>query len=101
MLYHLWWDPELKDQIHRCGKNGNILAFHICDWKTPTEDLLLHRELMGRGCIPVGEISKWVDEAGFDGFREVEIFSNQYWKDDQDAFLRDIIAAYQETYNQS
>jgi sugar phosphate isomerase/epimerase len=98
-VYHLWWDPELKQQIQRCGRKGNILAFHICDWKTPTEDLLFDREIMGRGCIPVNEISQWVDEAGFDGFREVEIFSNQYWKEDQDAFLRDIIAAYQKTYN--
>ena len=100
-VYHLWWDPELKDQIQRCGKNGNILAFHICDWKTPTEDLLLDRELMGRGCIPVGEISRWVDEAGFVGFREVEIFSNRYWKQDQDSFLQNIIAAYHETYDKS
>jgi sugar phosphate isomerase/epimerase len=97
-VYHLWWDPELQQQIQRCGKQGNILAFHICDWKVPTEDLLLDREIMGRGCIPVNKISQWVDEAGFNGFREVEIFSNHYWKQDQDFFLRDIIAAYQETY---
>ena len=100
-VYHLWWDPELKQQIQRCGRNGNILAFHICDWKTPTEDFLLDRELMGKGCIPVNEISQWVDEAGFEGFREVEIFSNLYWKQDQDSFLRDIIKAYKETYDKS
>jgi len=100
-VYHVWWDPELKDQIQRCGKNKNILAFHICDWKVPTEDLLLDREIMGLGCIPVTEISRWVDEAGFDGFREVEIFSNRYWKQDQDSFLRNIITAYQETFDKS
>jgi sugar phosphate isomerase/epimerase len=56
---------------------------------------------MGRGCIPVAEISRWVDESGFEGFREVEIFSNRYWKQDQDEFLQHIIAAYHETYNKS
>jgi len=100
-VYHLWWDPDLKEQIQRCGRKDNILAFHICDWNVPTQDLLLDRELMGRGCIPVNEISKWVDEAGFEGFREVEIFSNRYWKQDQDSFLRDIISAYHETYEKS
>lgn len=100
-VYHLWWDPELQQQIQRCGKKGNIMAFHICDWNIPTEDFLLDRELMGRGCIPVGEISQWVDDAGFDGYREVEIFSNRYWKQDQDHYLGDIITAYQETYKKS
>ncbi len=100
-VYHLWWDPDLKEQIQRCGRKGNILAFHICDWNVPTQDLLLDREIMGRGCIPVNEISKWVDDAGFEGFREVEIFSNRYWKQDQDSFLRDIISAYHDTYEKS
>ena len=63
--------------------------------------MLLDREIMGRGCIPVIEISQWVDEAGFDGFREVEIFSNRYWKQDQDSFLGDIITAYHKTYIES
>ena len=98
-VYHLWWDPELEGQIQRCGKNRNLLAFHICDWKTPTEDLLLDREIMGRGCIPVGEISRWVDQAGFTGYREVEIFSNHYWKQDQDEFLGNIIKAYRDIYD--
>lgn len=98
-VYHLWWDPQLQEEILRCGSKGNILAFHISDWNVPTKDLLLDREIMGRGCIPVAEISRWVDEAGFGGFREVEIFSNHYWSQDQDAFLQKIVEAYQETYH--
>ena len=26
-VYHLWWDPDLKSEIKRCGKNGNLHAF--------------------------------------------------------------------------
>jgi sugar phosphate isomerase/epimerase len=93
-VYHLWWDPELEKEIRRSGGMGKLFAFHICDWKVPTTDFLNDRELMGRGCIPVKKIRAWVEEAGFRGYNEVEIFSNQYWQLDQDRFLSDIIDAY-------
>jgi sugar phosphate isomerase/epimerase len=95
-VYHLWWDPNLENEIKRCGKNGNLLAFHICDWNVPTTDFLLDRGLMGQGCIPIRKIRSWVEEAGFNGFNEVEIFSTAYWKEDQAEFLASIIKAYKE-----
>lgn len=52
-VYHLWWYPMLEKEIKRCGENGNLMAFHICDWKLPTTDMLFDRGLMGEGCIPV------------------------------------------------
>jgi sugar phosphate isomerase/epimerase len=60
----------------------------------PTSDLLLDRGLMGEGCIPVKEIRGWVEEAGFKGFNEVEIFSNKFWAEDQNDFLNKITHAY-------
>lgn len=93
-VYHLWWDPALKVEIERCGNNNHIFAFHICDWKTPTVDLLLDRGLMGEGCINIKQIRGWVENAGFDGFHEVEIFSKKYWEEDQNVFLNKITKAY-------
>jgi sugar phosphate isomerase/epimerase len=49
---------------------------------------------MGEGCIPLKQIRTWMEEAGFDGFHEVEIFSLSYWSEDQDVFLEKIINAY-------
>jgi sugar phosphate isomerase/epimerase len=95
-VYHLWWDPNLEKEIMRCGKNNTLLAFHICDWKSPTLDLLNDRGLMGEGCIPVRKIRSWVEAAGFSGFNEVEIFSNSCWKLDQSEFLKKILTAYKE-----
>jgi len=95
-VYHLWWDPNLEKEIKRCGTNKHLLAFHICDWKVPTADLLLDRGLMGEGCIPVKQIRSWVEATGFTGFNEVEIFSTVYWKEDQHEFLKKIVAAYKE-----
>jgi sugar phosphate isomerase/epimerase len=93
-VYHLWWDASVEAEIKRCGKNNHLFAFHICDWKVPTTDFLLDRGLMGEGCIPVNKIRGWVEEAGFNGYNEVEIFSNMYWNQDQSEFLRNIINAY-------
>jgi sugar phosphate isomerase/epimerase len=94
-VYHLWWDPRLEQEIKRCGKHGNLFAFHICDWNVPTTDMLNDRGLMGDGCIPIRAIRGWVEETGFKGFYEVEIFSNKFWSGDQSQFLKKIISAYQ------
>jgi sugar phosphate isomerase/epimerase len=93
-VYHLWWDPDLESEIERCGKNGKLFAFHVCDWKSPTVDILNDRGLMGEGCIPIRKIRSWVEKAGFSGFNEVEIFSTEYWKQDQSSFLKRIIESY-------
>ncbi len=93
-VYHLWFDQSLEKQIRRCGANKNLYAFHICDWNVPTTDMLNDRGLMGEGCIPVRQIREWMEQAGFSGFNEVEIFSNKFWVMDQDAFLEKIVDAY-------
>ena len=93
-VYHLWWDPDLEAETKRCGALGKLFAYHVCDWRMPTRDLLLDRGLMGEGCIRLREIRKWVEDAGFSGYNEVEIFSNEYWAMDQGEFLNRIIEAY-------
>jgi sugar phosphate isomerase/epimerase len=93
-VYHLWWDADLQKEIARCGRSGSLFAYHVCDWNVPTTDMLLDRGLMGEGCIPLKQIRSWVEEAGFNGYIEVEIFSNTFWAQDQDVFLQKIIDAY-------
>ena len=77
-VYHVWWDPKLKAQIERAGKD-RLLAFHVCDWLTPTTDLLNDRGMMGDGVIDIPQIRGWVEGCGFQGYSEVEIFSGQTW----------------------
>lgn len=93
-VYHLWWDNTLQEEIHRCANQNHLFAFHICDWNVPTVDFLNDRGLMGDGCINVPEIRGWVEDAGFLGYNEVEIFSNKYWATDQHQYLRKIKQAY-------
>jgi sugar phosphate isomerase/epimerase len=80
-VYHCWWDPKLAQQIARAGdaKKTRLLAFHVCDWLTPTRDLLNDRGMMGDGVIELKKVRGWVEQAGFAGFAEVEIFSELDW----------------------
>ena len=77
-IYHVWWDPKLQQQIARAGRE-RLLAYHVCDWLTPTRDLLSDRGMMGDGVVELRKIRGWVEAAGFDGFSEVEIFSALDW----------------------
>ena len=76
--YHVWWDPKLKAQIERAGRD-RLLAFHVCDWLVPTRDLLNDRGMMGDGVIDIPRIRGWVEAQGFAGCSEVEIFSAANW----------------------
>ncbi len=77
-VYHVWWDPKLRQQTERAGRE-RLLAYHVCDWLAPTRDLLNDRGMMGDGVIELKKIRGWVEDAGFAGFSEVEIFSAQDW----------------------
>ncbi len=89
-VYHVWWDPKLQQQIARAGNqsgspscNGpaknRLLACHVCDWLTPTRDLLNDRGMMGDGIVELKKIRSWMEHAGYQGFSEVEIFSETDW----------------------
>ncbi len=90
-VYHTWWDPTLEQEIKRAGK-ARLLAFHVCDWLVPTTDLLLDRGMMGDGVIDIPKIRGWMEDAGYDGFAEVEIFSaNNWWQRPADEVVRTCI----------
>jgi sugar phosphate isomerase/epimerase len=76
--YHVWWDPELYQQIARAG--DRIASFQVCDWILPLPpDALLGRGHVGEGYVDFGPIADAVDAAGYDGYVEVEIFNERIW----------------------
>lgn len=102
-VYHIWWDPKLQAQIARAGEcrsadeRSRLLAYHVCDWLTPTRDLLSDRGMMGDGVIELRKIRGWVESAGYRGFAEVEIFSElNWWKREGEEVLETCIARHQE-----
>jgi sugar phosphate isomerase/epimerase len=77
-VYHVWWDPALWEGIVRTGKD-RLLAYHVCDWLVPTRDLLNDRGMMGDGVVDLKRVRAAVEAAGYAGFAEVEIFSEDWW----------------------
>ncbi|MFW6028320.1 MAG: sugar phosphate isomerase/epimerase family protein [bacterium] len=87
-VYHCWWDPNFASELNRAGPQ-RIATFHLCDWLVPTRHLLLDRGMVGDGIIDHTAICRWLEEIGYTGPFELEIFSElEWWKRDPEEVLR-------------
>ncbi|MGC5616283.1 sugar phosphate isomerase/epimerase family protein [Georgenia sp. Z1491] len=95
--YHVWWDPDLREQIARAGAEGRLAAYQVCDWNQPiAADPLLSRGFPGDGFVDFRSVSTWVAEAGYSGDVEVEIFNQQIWDAPGEVTLATASARYAE-----
>ena len=93
--FHVWWDPQVLEQIARAGDGGRIASFQVCDWVTPLpQDVLLARGMMGDGHIDFGPLTAAVEAAGYRGDVEVEIFNQTIWDADPAEVLQRAIRAF-------
>jgi sugar phosphate isomerase/epimerase len=72
-LWHLWNTPDLFDEIERHAPL--IAGVHVNDRREPTRGWA-DRVLPGDGVAPVAAILGALDRAGWDGFYDIEIFSD-------------------------
>jgi sugar phosphate isomerase/epimerase len=72
-IWHVWSDPTLLDTITRC--TADILGVHASNWRAETRGWA-DRALPADGVANVPEILGALDRAGYGGFYEVEIFSD-------------------------
>jgi sugar phosphate isomerase/epimerase len=93
--FHIWWDPQVLDQIRRAGPR--IASYQVCDFMCPLPaDILLGRTMMGDGVIDFTPISQAVWDAGYRGDIEVEIFNAALWQSNPDDLLAGMRARYAE-----
>jgi sugar phosphate isomerase/epimerase len=96
--FHIWWDPQVLEQIARAGAGGRIASFQVCDWVTPLpQDVLLARGMMGDGHIDFGPLIRAVTAAGYTGDVEVEIFNQEIWNTDPAAVVARTVRAFAES----
>jgi sugar phosphate isomerase/epimerase len=86
-VYHCWWDPAFERELRRAGKD-RIVTFQYCDWLVPTRNLR-DRGMVGNGVVDIARIRGWLDEIGYEGSFELEIFSElDWWERDPDETVR-------------
>ena len=86
--FHVWWDPELKAQIERAGRENRIASYQVCDFNLPiAADALLSRGMMGDGVIAFTTIGTGVRDAGYTGDNEDASFNQEIWDADGDGTL--------------
>ena len=95
--FHVWWDPGLAESLARAGAAGRISSYQICDWLVPmAADPLVSRGMMGDGVIDFAAITALVDQAGYRGDIEVEIFNETVWATDGVAVLETMKERYRD-----
>jgi sugar phosphate isomerase/epimerase len=91
--FHIWWDPRVDEQIAQA--RGRIFGFHVSDWLNPLPDVLMGRGLMGEGVIENRRLRSLVEQAGYDGPIEVEIFNRALWDTDPDTVLAQVVERFE------
>ncbi len=90
----VWWDGLLDISLARAGRE-RILGFHMCDWLANTRHMLLDRGMMGDGVADFKALRKSVEDAGYSGYYEVDIFSaNDWWHRDHDEVLDVVVRRF-------
>lgn len=76
-LYHVWWDRKLLHYVDRL--RDRIVGVHVSDWVTPLSGgITAGRGMMGDGVI---DIRGLVRKLPWDGYIEVEVLSEQLWRE--------------------
>lgn len=71
--WHLWNTEGVPEEIGRYA--SRIAGVHVADWREPTRNTN-DRVFPGDGVAPLREILDALDGAGYDGWYDVEIFSD-------------------------
>jgi sugar phosphate isomerase/epimerase len=72
-VWHLWDDPGVEDDV--AAHVDRIAGVHVCDWREPTRGFA-DRVLPGEGAAGVPRLLGALERAGWDGFYDLEIFSD-------------------------
>tara|TARA_B100000575_G_C23032610_1_gene594483 strand:+ start:201 stop:1025 length:825 start_codon:yes stop_codon:yes gene_type:complete len=88
--YALWWEDQSDQKLLRASKR--ILNYHVSDWLADTSDLRLDRGMPGDGQINLLQWRAQLEQFGYRGGVEIEIFScDRWWKQAPESMLKQII----------
>ncbi|NEB74178.1 sugar phosphate isomerase/epimerase [Streptomyces sp. SID14478] len=95
--YHIWWDDLAPAGIARAGAQGRIATFQLADWTTPLpEGVLNGRGQIGDGAIDMRYWRGLVEDQGYAGPIEVELFNDGLWARDGREVLRETVERFKQ-----
>jgi sugar phosphate isomerase/epimerase len=71
--WHIWNTPNVVEEIERYA--DRFVGVHVADWREPTRGWA-DRALPGEGSADLPVLLGAIDRAGWDGFYDLEIFSD-------------------------
>lgn len=83
--YHLWKEPRLLEMLPQIV--DRIAVVQLSDWREPPRSEN-DRLLPGDGTIPLREIITALEQAGYQGMYEVEVWSRDLWKMEHHELVR-------------
>ena len=92
-LYNSWWEPGLETMIPRIV--DKVFDVHMADWASDTLTVDC-RLLPGQGVMPLPRLIKTIEDAGYKGLYDVEIFNPAIWESDQGMILDEIVSWWKE-----
>ena len=103
-VWHLWDTPDLLVEIARHAHR--FIGVHIDDWRDPTRNWC-DRVLPGDGIADIAGILGALDESGYDGWYELELFSDdgRFGNDYEDSLWKldpvELVRAGREKFEQA
>lgn len=89
---HLWEEKDLLEHIRQVS--GRIMAVHLSDMPADPQPPF-DRRLPGNGIVPLAEILNAIDDSGYTGYFDLEIFSLDLWKRDCASLLQESLLAFE------
>ncbi len=107
-VWHLWNTPTLERDI--AAEVARFVGVHVCDVRSPTRSWA-DRALPGDGIADVGRILRRLDDAGYDGLYDVELFSDDgtfgtahpdsFWAQPSEDVLERVRASFDRTWTEA
>lgn len=93
--FHIWWDPQIRDDIARAGREGRIASYQVADFMASLPShVLLGRAMMGEGHLDFVSLTHAVNKTGYHGDVEVEIFNAEIWADHPEAVVEKTVQSF-------
>jgi sugar phosphate isomerase/epimerase len=83
--WHLWDSPHVLDSLRRLG--GQVAGVQVADYRDPPRSAR-DRMIPGEGCANLPALFEALAAGGYDGWYDLEIFSDELWQLDPQEFAQ-------------